>query len=284
MQKYFLMAVLMMSAACAFPANHVTQKDEIQKTLQFKDPASVTKEILVDNINGSINVEGYDGDVVQLVVHKSINADTDRKLEEAKANITLDITEEQDRILLYVNTPWRCADGSSNYRGREYYGYDVQYDFEIKVPRKVNAILKTVNDGEIRVKGIEGEFTVRNVNGNIEMANIGGSGNVSTVNGDVTVAFLKNPTEPSSFKTVNGKVDVKFQEGLSADLRLKTFNGEAYTDFAVEPLPSRPPTAKRSKHLNVYRGGEFALVRVGRGGPELSFDTLNGDIYIARND
>ena len=283
MKKTFLLPILICSLAAACSA-HPVWKEEIRKVLHFKEPASTSKKILVDNISGSIDVVGYDGDEVQLVVHKTIEAESERRLEEAKEKVRVDITEEEDRVLLYVDAPWRCKDGSTNFRGTEYYGFDVQCDFELKIPKKSNVTLKTVNDGRISVRAVDGDFIVHNVNGEIEMADIGGSGDASTVNGDVTVHFKSNPTESSSFKTVNGKVDIAFRDNLSADLRLKTFNGEAYSDFAMEPLPSKAFEVKHSKHRNVYRIGEFALVRVGKGGPELSFDTLNGNIYIARNE
>ncbi len=76
-------------------------------------------------------------------------------------------------------------------------------------------------------------------------------------------------------------MDVRFTPGLAADFRLKTFNGEIYSDFPVSYLPARPGAAKREKGRFVYRSHSFQGVRVGKGGPEITMDTLNGDIMIA---
>jgi hypothetical protein len=78
-------------------------------------------------------------------------------------------------------------------------------------------------------------------------------------------------------------VDVSFPEPFSADLRLKTFNGGLYTDFDVQPLP-RPASGsgQRRNGQFVYRSNDYALVRAGRGGPELTFETLNGDVRVRR--
>ena len=92
--------------------------------------------------------------------------------------------------------------------------------------------------------------------------------------------FDENPTDDSTFSTVNGTVELWLQPGLSADLRFKTFNGEARTDFDVEPLPSGAIVERVDGDMRIYRGHEWSRVRIGRGGPEFSFETLNGNILI----
>jgi hypothetical protein len=201
-------------------------------------------------------------------------------VEVAKSEVTLDIKEESDRISVYVDAPWRKQDGSVNYRGWEYYGYEVEYDFELKVPRMLRMVLKTVNDGDIDVEHVTGEFQVLNVNGDIVMKDVAGSGRATTVNGDVTVKFAKNPSEECSFKTVNGTVDVEFPEPVSAALRLKTMNGDVYTDFPVKHV-AQEASYKEKHGKRVYKSGDSFVVEAGSGGPELSFDTLNGDIYLS---
>jgi hypothetical protein len=277
-------AVLLLQAvpACA-SAGEAVSKQEIRKTLTFSAAAGERKHLVVDNINGSIDVVGTTGSGVELIAHETIRAESESRIELAKQKVHLEISEEPDRILLYVDTPWRCSDGSIHSRGRDYYGYDVEYDFELRVPASTDLSLKTVNHGAVSVKNVEGTFHIENVNGGISMAGIAGSGTFSTVNGDIKVGFVKNPASTSSFRTVNGRLDAQFSEALSADLRLKTFNGEVYTDFAVTGLPSASFTEDRRQRRKVYRNGDSFRVRVGRGGPELSFDTLNGDIYIVKD-
>ncbi|TAK54905.1 MAG: hypothetical protein EPO24_12705 [Bacteroidetes bacterium] len=259
-----------------------TETIEIKKSLNFSGSTGEPNSLLVDNVNGSIEVTGYDGTTVELIVHETIVARSERKLEEAKQKVNVDITEEGDRILLYVDGPWRRANGECDYRGSDYYGYEVQCDFELKIPRSTKIELKTVNDGAITVSNIEAGFIVTNVNGDVRIRDVSGSGKAHTVNGDVEVSFKKNPTEKSSFKTINGEVDVKFQENLSADLEFKTLNGEVYSDFNVTSLPVKAATEKRRNGKRVYSRGDSFSVRVANGGPELSFNTINGDITVAK--
>ena len=129
---------------------------------------------------------------------------------------------------------------------------------------------------------MNGDFEVRNVNGAIDMAQISGSGLATTVNGAVEVSFTRNPGSRCGFGTVNGSIEVAFPEELSADLKFKTFNGEVYSDFDVKGLPEKAMSFERTGRRSVYRSNEFFSVRSGKGGPELLFDTLNGDIRILR--
>jgi DUF4097 and DUF4098 domain-containing protein YvlB len=258
-----------------------SEKEEIRKILHFSGESS-SRQIVVDNINGSIDVVGYDGNEVQLVAHRTSYGISTEDLRKSKEKITLDIKEEPGKLILYVNTPWRCEDHADGYRQRSECGYDADFDFELKVPSKTDFSLRTVNKGTITVANMNGAFEVSNVNGGIDMSGVSGDGLVTTVNGEVAVSFTRNPASRCGFRTVNGSIEVQFPEELSADLKLKTFNGEVYSDFDVTGLPRKANKLERIGRRTVYRGDEFFEVRAGSGGPAMLFDTLNGDIRILK--
>jgi DUF4097 and DUF4098 domain-containing protein YvlB len=143
-------------------------------------------------------------------------------------------------------------------------------------------VISTVNGGDVRVEGVSGSFDVKNVNGAITMNAIGGSGDAHTVNGPVAIHFAKNPSSPCSFKSVNGSLDAFFPNDLSADLLFKTLNGQVYTDFEVSPRATPVVQSERRDGKFVYHGNRLSGGRAGRGGPELSFNTLNGSIRLHR--
>jgi hypothetical protein len=164
--------------------------------------------------------------------------------------------------------------------------YDVRFDFTIRVPRNVTLRLCTINGGDLIVNGTQGDFLVDNVNGPIEINQVAGSGRAHTVNGGVKVSFSANPKAKSSFRTVNGNVDITFLDGLSADFAMKTMNGGLFTDFDAQPLASPAPAPVAGERRNgtfVYRANEFTRVRVGHGGPEMTFETLNGNVRARRS-
>ena len=279
MMKLVPCILLLFSVAQGFQKE---DRQEISRTLKF-DRQADGRRLMIDNIKGPITVEGYDGDDVQLQVVRLTKAESDERLKEANEDITLDVKESADRIGIVVEVPWRNRWEGMDDWGYRYNGYEVSFDFRVKVPYKTDLYLRTVAEGDIRVTGVRGDFEVRNVNGGVELNDMGGSGRAGTVNGPLSVSFATNPARNCAFTNVNGQVTASFREPLSADLLFKTFNGAAYTDFDFSPLPRRPGTISERHGKKVYQTGDEYTVRIGNGGPRLAFDTLNGNINIVKH-
>jgi DUF4097 and DUF4098 domain-containing protein YvlB len=254
------------------------ERETIRRSLDLSLGAGRALE--VDNIDGSIRVSGYGGSAVEMTVMKSIRAESPEQLEVAKREVQLEITNNAGGVRLYVNHPGRCKSrGSGNCFDSHNETYRVQFDFDIRVPSDAAIKLQTINGGEINVEKVAGDFDVNNVNGGVEMRELGGSGRAYALNGKMKVTFASNPRNPSYFGSLNGNVEVSFQPGLSADLRFKTFNGSVFSDFPVEPLAS-PIATTQGRNGKIYDKDQFQSARVGRGGPELTFDGFNGTIRI----
>jgi hypothetical protein len=246
---------------------------EDHQTIQNSFP-NATK-LLVDNINGSIHVTGVPGNELRFKADEQITAESPEALAEARRDVKLDVSTQGTFVRLYVDGPFREHD-----RGWQYYAYKVKFDYDIQVPIGAELILKTVNGGEITVKGTAGTFDVRHVNGAVTMEQISGSGAVHSVNGPLKVAFSRNPAGPTKFNTVNGTIDVHLQSPLNADLKFKTLNGHVYTDFDVAALPISAGTVETRNGKFIYKGDRAQSGRVGAGGPELSFETVNGNVRL----
>ncbi len=263
--------------ACPLLAAEVEENETIQKTYTLS--GSAPKKVVVDNINGSIHVSGYAGSEIRLTAHKRLRADSKEDADRARRDVVLDISQDANTVRFYVDGPFRCKDGGVHMH-RDDQDYEVKYDFELQVPRDTATDLKTINDGEIKVENVAGDYKVNNINGGIEMTEAAGSGKVYALNGRVTVLFRENPRGASSFGSLNGEVRISFQPDLNADLRFKTFNGGVYTDYPVTYLPLPVSAGERHNGKFVYKSNEWSAVRVGRGGPALSFDAFNGNIRI----
>ncbi len=259
-----------------------------QETITKTFALSGRKLLDVDNVNGSVEIVGGQGDQVQLVIKKTLRAESKERMEAAKKEVTLDITDQSDLLKFYVNGPFRCncdgksRDGDNGCSGWRHgdHGYSVTMDFQLQVPRNVDLKVKTINGGHINVRNIAGKFSVNNVNGKIEMQDIAGSGKARTVNGGVKVSFRENPKENSDFATINGDVDLQFVKGLAADFRFKTFNGAVYTDFDMTSLPAHNANVEQRDGKFVYRSDRTSGGRVGSGGPEIKAENLNGSIRV----
>ena len=262
----------------------VVDDSTITRTLAFTAGGGRTLD--VRNINGFIHVEGTGDSTVQMSIHKTVRAESAADKADADRDVRLAFSDQKPTVEAVVRDRRDHVCGEPSHDGGrwERVHYDVRFDFTIRVPHDAKIRLCTINGGDLIVNGTQGGFTVDNVNGRIEMSGVAGSGRAHTVNGPVKVTFTANPTEASSFKTVNGNVDVSFVDGLSADFSMKTFNGGLFTDFDAQPLAGKASAApERRDGKFVFRANDFTRVRVGRGGPEISFETLNGNVHALRS-
>jgi hypothetical protein len=252
----------------------VEQTGTLQKS--FALLPSGARKLTVDNVWGGVQVAAANGDRVDVTVKQRWRAGSQADLERALREVKVDMTQDSGGIRIYVDGPFRHRDG-----GHEL-GYEPHFDFDIKVPREIALDLRTVLAGDLRVTGTQGDFSANNVNGGVILSEIAGAGKAATVNGSLRVSFRENPRLECAFKTVNGEIAVSFQPGLDANLRLKMLNGEAWTDFDYRVQPVVPASAIREGARFVYRQGNGTDLRVGAGGTQISFETINGAIRISK--
>jgi hypothetical protein len=258
----------------------VRDQETIQKTLPL---IGSPMRLVVDNVEGYVHVTGVAGDEVRITAHKTIRAQTDSDLAQARSEVKLDIAGKAGEVSAYYKAPWRCNGEGHGCQGNPQRFYSVTYDIDVDVPVAARVVTSTVNGGNIQIDKTGGDFEVKDINGGIAMREIAGSGSVATINGPVSIHFAKTPASECTFKSINGSLDAWFPSDLSADLLFKVFNGEVYSDFDVTPraLPAAVTTELRDGKF-IYRSKGLTGGRAGRGGPELSFDTLNGSIRLHR--
>jgi hypothetical protein len=263
-------------------ARGVTEKTSARHTLRFSGSGPNTLEVRA--INGSITVETHDGRDVEMIVDKSVTADSRSDLPAAE-EVKLEMSDNAATVGAIVRHPdmgvCGMQDNWTRTRGRP--RYSVQFDFTIRVPRATRLQLCTVNNGDITVAGTREDFTIRNVNGRITMTEVAGSGEAITVNGRVVASFVAAPRTDSHFKTINGDVVLTLPDAFHADLRMKSFNGGLFTDFETQPLTQTLVAEEKRAGMTVFHSNSFTSVRVGNGGPVLTLDTLNGDVRVLRN-
>lgn len=251
-----------------------TVKDEETIHKSFSLPAG-ERTLEIDNVNGAIEITGGEADQVQVVVNKTIRAESQEKLEEARKAVTLDTAQEGGTVKLYVNGPFRCHGDCEHSR---HPGYSVSMEFHVQAPRNIAVKLTTVNGG-VELKNVNGKYSVRTVNGRIQMEDVSGSGVAKTVNGAVKAVYRENPQQNSEFATVNGSIELYLNPNLSADFRFKNLNGGVFTDFPMTLL-SNANQGEQQQGKFVYRSRGPMGGRVGSGGPEIKAENVNGSIRV----
>jgi hypothetical protein len=279
---FSLLTALALGVAINAPASDQTNHTSSKLTLHFTGSGPHTLE--VRDIHGRIRVEAYDGQDVEMLVDKFVSADTEAEMRDAARDVTLDTKDNAASVGVVVRYPDTGVCGEQHgWRHDSWPRYVVRYDFTVRVPKDTRLVLCTVNRGNVEVSRTQGDFEIRNVNGGITMNDVAGSGEATTVNGAVTASFISAPRSASTFKTINGGVSLTLPTDVSADFYLKTLNGGLFTDFEVQPQPvNASVTTEKHDGMFVYRMSGYTTVRAGKGGPELTLESLNGDIRVLR--
>jgi len=241
-------------------------------SVPLSDPAKPAW-LKVSLISGSIRVEAYDGKEVLVAVSNDM-AEVEKDQGERRDGLRripntsqgLTVEEKDNKVEISVRSWNRAA------------------TLDIKVPRRTSLNLKTVNDGEIVVRGVEGELELGNTNGPIEAINVAGSVVAGALNDDIKVTFTAvTPGKAMSFTNMNGDIDVTFPASLKADLRMRSDMGELLTDFDLQPVA----TTSRSQEGGDGKGFRLKIeneiqAKVGGGGAEIVFKNFNGDVLIRK--
>lgn len=280
--KYINLAVILL-----FSVSIQAQKfsETIAEERQFPSQSSENL-LVVNNVYGSVIVEGYNGNTVQIEGQIDIKGNNQRQLEQGKKEVSVKIESYKNIIYVYLDSPYTKFDletgrySHSNNWHQARYTYTL--DFKIKVPKQTSVELSAINDGEIRVSNIDAEtISANNINGPITLDNVAGKTDVNALNKDINISYSKNPTKESNYNSLNGNVTLEMQKGLNADISFKSLNGDIYTNMDTKLNPSKRKIDKKEGRKGTkYKIDSNTHFSIGNGGVKLNFNLLNGDVTI----
>jgi hypothetical protein len=291
--------IIVYSSLLSIAATAQSFSEKISKEYSF-EKRSEDNMLMIANLNGSVNVVGYDGDKVILEINKTIHAKTDARLENGKQELQLGVIDLADTLIFYIKDG--CSQfGNEKKRNKWNNGvhydngwsyqwsdqdkdcrevYDYKMDFTIKVPASIHLIISTINDGNISVEKVNGIVKANNINGGIKLSNLSREANASTINGDVDIDYSQNPqANECRFYSLNGDINAYFPKGLGAELSFDSFNGEFYTNMdKIAALPAKVVKSGNGEGIRYKVSGNH--YQVGSGGVFLDFETFNGNVYL----
>jgi DUF4097 and DUF4098 domain-containing protein YvlB len=203
-------------------------------------------------VNGSVQVEGWDRDEVEVRAVK-----IDEKNPDDIDGVKIDVQTAPGQVAVRTRYP----QGESG---------EVAVEYHIYVPNHVLLSgVGTVN-GSVRVTGVDGSGQLRSVNGNVEVLNSSGRFSAKTTNGNLDLELRQlGDGMPMDLETVNGSVMLGLPTDVRADLDVASMNG----DFSSE----LPVTATVGSII----GREFRA-KLGTGGDQIMVHTINGRIRLVR--
>lgn len=210
-------------------------------------PLAAAKSFELQNVNGSVDVEGWDRDAVEIHAVKSAKnsrADLDR--------VRIEVQSAADHVSVQSVYPKDS-------------GADVTVAYTIRVPQRVLLQLISTVNGDVRIHGVDATGTLRSVNGDVEAYDSTGSISAETTNGNIRLELCSFADSPLSAQTVNGSIVVALPSGSGAALDARSLNGEVQSDL---------PFAGSSAGRREFHG------MLGTGGTSMRLRTVNGSIHI----
>lgn len=243
-------------------------------------------EIEIRGIVGSVVAERASGDQVE-VVGRRIGDDADR--------VRIEVVEGDDGVVICAIYPTRDDRGTRRRDDdddgpcdNEMQGEldvdddEARIDFTVRVPDGVHFAARTVA-GDIRARDLRSDVDAATVSGNVHVATTG-TARAATVSGNVDATFGQADGEGMEFASVSGNVIVRLAGDVGARVEAHTLAGNIESDF--ESVRVRPGGTDedddRGFHVNVEIGKE-ASGTIGGGGPELSLNTVSGNIHLLRS-
>ena len=250
MRNVRLMAIAILAVAACSPTFAASGTEIFDRTIPLPAGANFT----LTNVNGSIAVEGWDREAVEIHAVK-----TAKQSAADLALVRIDTEAGPGRISVSTVYP---PDND----------LDVSVDYTVHVPRRiVLEQLATVN-GAVRVSGVEGQGQLRSVNGDIDVVASAGGFSARTTNGEVHVELLGLATPRSlssdaiTLETVNGSVALALPHGVAATVDARSLNGDFHSDLPMSLLSAYSPRGVRG--------------RLGAGGVPIRLRTVNGAIRV----
>jgi DUF4097 and DUF4098 domain-containing protein YvlB len=232
--------------------------------------------VVASMTQGCFTVEGYEGKDVLIEPQGRSgerqthpvprNAEGLKRIEPAGMGISVE--EENNTIKIHSST------------GRS-------HDLALRVPFGTSLKLECMNGGDISVSRVSGDIELQNLNGAVSATGVSGSVIAHSLNGRVLVTIDKvDADKPMSFSSLNGDVDVTLPGDTKGTVRMKTDHGEIYSDFDIKLTANAvTPVVEDGRS----KGGKYRVridgTTVGAlngGGPDLTFKTFNGNIYIRK--
>ena len=259
----FLTATLALTLVAA-PAQ--AQRETEENAFKWSGTVAEGKWLRVKNLNGPIDVVAATGNQVEITATKQWRRGDPQ-------DVRFDVKQSEGNVT--VCALWfdaECDDEgitSRNSRGhRNRNNNDVTVAFTVRVPRGVKLDIATVN-GSLEIEGARAEVEAHTVNGSINVATTTGPVNARTVNGSIIARMSTLAgNEDMEFATVNGDIQVEVPEAFDADLEMSTVNGRLESDF---PLTIQGRLNPRN-----------IKARIGKGGREIEFGTVNGNVELRK--
>jgi len=240
--------------------------DEFHQDFSQTLPLAANGRIRLDNVNGRIEIAGWDRNEVAIKALK--HGKTRESVEAAKITVNSSL----DEIVIHTEQPSGSTSFSSIW---SWFNNDnrnaATVDYAIQVPQ--NARLKNIAsvNGRIVIEDVSGDIDASTVNGQMQIRGAAGNLKLSTVNGRIGAELSSlGGGQTVSLNTVNGHIEAILPANANAEVSASTVNGGLSSEFPSLAVKKEFPLGRHLKGT------------LGSGGASVKASTVNGGINFRK--
>jgi len=240
--------------------------DEFHQDFNQTLPLAANGRLTLDNINGRIEIAGWDRNEVAIKALK--HGKTRESVEAAKITVNSSL----DEIVIHTEQPSGSTSFSSIW---SWFNNDKRnaatVDYAIQVPQ--NARLKNISsvNGRIVIEDVSGNIEASTVNGETQVQGATGDLKLSTVNGRIEAELASlGGSQSVSLSTVNGHIEAILPANADAEVSASTVNGGMSSEFSALVVKKEFPVGSNLKG------------KLGNGGASVKASTVNGRINFRK--
>ncbi len=223
---------------------------EVTQDFHRTVPLSADGRISLANINGSVEITGWDRNEVQIDAVKT--AIDQQRLDEAR----IEVETSSNSVEIKTRYP---EDHTNNHAASVHY--------TLHVPQNARLDRIDLVNGSLDVQKLTGEIDANLVNGKLRASDLTGEADLATVNGTIEANYTSlTNVRDIKLKSVNGSIDLTLPPSPNAEVSASVVNGSITTDF--------PLTVKG--HLV----GKSLNGTLGSGGLQIELSNVNGGIHL----
>jgi hypothetical protein len=251
-----LLASVAVFSACNASLGPLTARASDEWTRSY--PLAPNGEVQITNGNGSIDVEGVEGAMVDVRAERIARAATDAAARELLPRIHIKEEIASNRVAIETERLSGIVIGVS-----------IEVKYHVRVPKMALVRSRTTN-GEITASALAGRLVATTTNGAITGRNLAGGIDARAVNGSVAIDLRSLGDDPVDLRTVNGTMQLTLPATAKANVTANCRNCAVdVSTIMLELIGEQRKTPTR------VRG------RLNGGGTPIELSTTNGPIRVA---
>ena len=176
-------------------------------------PLTAGGQVHIGNTNGKIDIEGVDGNTVEIRAERVARGVTDTAARELLPRIEIKEDVRPDRVSVETARMSGILFGAS---------FEVRY--HVRAPK--NAVIEASNtNGLVTVSDMSGKVVAHTTNGGVTGKGLSGGVDARATNGGVRIELASVGSERIALRTTNGGVTLTVPETAKADISASCTNG-----------------------------------------------------------